>query len=170
MINPSCTSALHTAQYEFIGALLGVALRTQQPLTLDLSNLIWKRLLNHSVDQNDLEAIDKLCIQALNELSNASQETWDEMDLYWTTQLSNGHEIELKPNGRTIPVPYADRAEYVRLTIHHRLTESESQVAAMRKGLHQVVPAHLMSLFSYHDLEIMCVGNPEVHIEVRNRN
>jgi hypothetical protein len=43
------------AQYEFIGALMGVALRTQQPLTLDLTNLIWKRLLNHAVDQADLE-------------------------------------------------------------------------------------------------------------------
>jgi hypothetical protein len=116
------------------------------------------------------QAVDKLCIQALNELTNAGEASWNEFDLHWSTQLSNGKEIDLKPHGRTILVPFADRAEYVRLTIHHRLTESESQVAAIRKGLHQVVPAHLLSLFSFHDLEVMTVGHPEVHLEVLRKH
>jgi hypothetical protein len=149
---------------------MGIALRTQQPLTLDLSHLIWKKLLGDPVDQQDLEAIDKLCIQALNELTRSDEEGFKELDMTWSTQLSNGKEVDLKPHGRTIAVPYADRAEYVRLTIQQRLTESDTQIAAIKKGLHQVVPAHLMSLFSPHDLETMVCGDPVINIEVLRKH
>lgn len=47
---------------------MGVALRTKFPLSLDLPSLFWKKLLGARVDISDLEGVDKLCVQALNEV------------------------------------------------------------------------------------------------------
>lgn len=77
--NPSCTSSRYLRQYEFVGVLMGIALRSKQTLALDFPASIWKRLLaestnssssgdggshSHSADDiADLEAVDKLCVQ-----------------------------------------------------------------------------------------------------------
>ena len=68
-------------------------------------------------------------------------------------------------NDSSIPVAFEDRDEYIRRCVEARLSESELQIRALRKGLHQVVPAHLLSLFSWHDLELMACGSPEISIE-----
>jgi len=46
----------------------GIALRTKSPLALDLPSMFWKKILKNPVDIADLENVDKLCVQALNEV------------------------------------------------------------------------------------------------------
>jgi E3 ubiquitin-protein ligase HERC2 len=87
-VNPGATSELHLAMFEFVGVLLGasltiarvvvltharaifagIALRTKIPLALNLPSLFWKQLVGEQVGVADLEAIDKLCVQALTEV------------------------------------------------------------------------------------------------------
>jgi hypothetical protein len=65
VVNPGCTSQLHLDMYEFVGVLMGIALRTSFSLNLDLPSFVWKQLLGEKVEVGDLEAIDKLFIQVL---------------------------------------------------------------------------------------------------------
>jgi len=76
----------------------------------------------------------------------------------------------LKEGGLDTPVAFEDRDEYIRRCVEARLSESELQIRALRKGLHQVVPAHLLSLFSWHDLELMACGSPEISIETLRKH
>jgi len=171
IVNPGCRSSLYTAMYEFVGVMMGIALRTQVSLNLNLGGIIWKTLLGHKVDQDDLEAIDKLCIQALNELKKFGRDKFDTLlDERFTTQLSNGQEEELKKEGKSIRVAYETREEYITRCINARLHESDQQVRAIRKGLNAVVPAHMLSLFSPYDLELMVCGDPEINIELLRKH
>jgi len=171
VINPGSTSSLHLSMYEFVGILMGVALRTGETLNIDLPSLLWKQLLGEKVTLADLEAIDKLCVQALSHLQDASREKFDSLSVdKFTTLLSNGKEVEVKPNGRSIPVLYENRYEFVDLNVSTRLHESDQQVRAIRKGLNSIVPANMLSLFSSFDLEMLVCGNPEIDVDLLRKH
>ncbi|ETO26164.1 ubiquitin protein ligase [Reticulomyxa filosa] len=170
--NPSCTSSLHLSMYEFVGVLMGIALRTKQTLGFDLPSIVWKQLLpDEKVDITDLEAIDKLCVQALNELEKIDEKSFNYV-VYerFTTQLSDGTEIELKENGKSIDVTKKNLSEFVSLVIKKRLNEASEQLKSIAKGLNQVVPARMLSLFSWYDLEILVCGNPNIDVEALRRH
>jgi len=159
------------AMYEFVGVLMGIALRTSNTLNLDLPSMVWKQLLDEEVDQSDLEAVDKLCIQALTELSNLNQQKFDYLVMEkFTTLTSDGKEVELKPNGKEIPVTFEMRDEFVRLSVQYRLHEGDQHIRAIKKGLHAIVPANMLSLFSGYDLELMVCGNPMVDLKVLRKH
>ena len=47
-------------QFEFLGKMMGLALRTRNLLTLYLPSMVWKPLVGQPVDETDIEAIDVL--------------------------------------------------------------------------------------------------------------
>jgi E3 ubiquitin-protein ligase HERC2 len=171
IINPGCTSSLHLEMYTFVGVLMGLALRTSFSLNLDLPSFAWKQLLGEKAEVSDLEAIDKLFIQALGELRKLTREKFEYMvEQKFTTQLSNGKETELKKEGKAIDVNFDNREEFFKLSIDTRLHEADQQIRAMKKGLNSVVPANMLSLFSWYDLELMVCGTPEVDVELLRKH
>jgi hypothetical protein len=151
--NVSATNSLHLQMYEFVGALMGIALRTKAPLPIDVPSVVWKLLLDQRVDVSDLEAIDRLAVQALNGMADLTDRS--KFDLLvatetFTTQLSNQDTVELKKDGANIPVTFDNRKEYVELSIQARLKESVKQVRAMQKGLNAVVRTYLSGSLASH--------------------
>jgi len=171
VINPSCTSSLHFAMYEFVGVMMGIALRTGETLNLDLPPLLWKKLLGIKCDISDLEAIDKLCVQALAEMGKLNREKFEYLiQEKWVTQTSDAKQVELKDGGKLASVRFDQRDEYTRLVILSRINESDQAIRAMKKGLNAVVPAYMLSLFSWFDLEMMVCGNPVIDVETLRKH
>jgi hypothetical protein len=169
--NPAATSSQFLEMFEFVGVLMGVAVRTKNTISLDLPSLVWKKILSESVDLSDLEAVDKLCVQALSQLKTLKEHEFNMMvDEKFTTQLSGNVVHELKEGGAEISVTYESRAEFVDLCFAARLEESKKQVEAIRKGLNQVVPLRMLSLFNWHDLEVLVCGNPVIDVETLRRH
>jgi len=158
--------------FEFVGTLMGIALCTRFPLPLDLSSILWKGLLNTKTELSDLEAVDKLCIQALTEVASLTHEKFGEMmgTEKFVTQLSDNTEVELKRDGKSIGVTFEARHHYTDLVIRARLNEAERQIAAIRKGLDALVPIRMLSLFSWFDLETLVCGNPHIDVEALRRH
>jgi hypothetical protein len=171
MIAPSKTSSTHLAMYEFVGVLMGIALRTKIALAFDFPSIVWKQLLGEPVEITDLEATDKLCVQAMNEMEKIKPEHFEYTVFeVFTTQLSDSTEVELKENGRDMPVTKDNLNEFVSLTIKRRLNESARQIKAMQKGLNAIVPLRMMSLFSWYDLEVLVCGDPNFDVELLRRH
>jgi len=140
-------------------------------LNLDLPIFVWRQLNGEKPDLMDLEQIDKLFIQQINVLKSLTKERFEQMvDQKFTTQLSNGQEYELKRGGRDLAVSFTNREEFLSLSIMARLRECEPQIKAMRKGLHVIVPQHMLGLFSAYDLEKMVCGDAEIDINVLKRH
>ncbi len=53
-------SGLAIAMFEFVGKLMGMALRTKELLPLDLPSMVWKPLVGLPVTDSDLEEVDVL--------------------------------------------------------------------------------------------------------------
>jgi len=172
VINPSCSTSLHIAMYEFIGVMMGIALRTGETLNLDLPAITWKKLLGIRCDDSDLETIDKLCVQALTEMSKLSKEKFELMTANekWVTQTSDSKQVELKEGGKLLSVKHEQRDEFTRLITLTRLNEADQQIRAIKKGLNAVVPAYMLSLFSWFDLEMLVCGNPIIDVETLRKH
>lgn len=170
--NPSARSPLELAQFEFVGMLIGCALRARFSLPLALSSTFWKQLVEEPLDASDLEGIDRLCMQSLDKLQSISQMEFQEWfdTLTFQTTGSDGREIELKTGGAGCRVSHDQRLEFCHLALQARLEESSIQCQAVRKGFHQVVSPALLSLFDWRDVETLVCGVPTIDIELLKAN
>jgi len=157
--------------YEFVGILMGIAIRTGETLNIELPSIVWKQVLHQKVTIQDLEAVDKLCVQALTHIRESPKEQFESLMIEkFTTLLSNGKEAEIKPNGKNLNVKFENRDEFVDLSIKTRLHEADQQIAAIRKGVNSLVPSNLLSLFSWYDLETLTCGTPEVNLDILRKH
>ncbi len=62
--------------YELLGRLMGVAIRTKNPLPLDLPSFFWKPLVGQALDRRDLELIDYSVCHSWAEIEKMSAETF----------------------------------------------------------------------------------------------
>ena len=58
-INPSYNGINALDQYEFLGILMGICIRTGVHLTLDLCSLVWKQLVNEKINLEDILQFDE---------------------------------------------------------------------------------------------------------------
>ena len=56
--------------YEFIGKLMGLALRTKNSLNLNLPPVIWKMLIRDKITEPDIESIDVTAFNLVKDMEN----------------------------------------------------------------------------------------------------
>uniref|UniRef100_H3ASF9 HECT domain E3 ubiquitin protein ligase 3 n=1 Tax=Latimeria chalumnae TaxID=7897 RepID=H3ASF9_LATCH len=168
--NPSCKDF---AKYEWIGQLMGAALRGREFLVLALPGIVWKQLTGEEVSWNeDFPAVDSVLVKQLDAMEDMDKATFEFKfgnELTHTTVLSDQRAVELIPGGTNTVVQYKDRKEFVRLVQKARLEESKEQISAMRGGLVKVVPQVVLDLLTWQELEKKVCGDPEISVEALKR-
>jgi len=114
---------------------------------------------------SDLNEIDRhywpsLC--HIRDCKDAEEEdlTLSQLDLPFTTASASGHEVVLSQQHRR--VTHDNRDVYLQLALSYRLHEFDPAIKAISRGLGQVVPLPLLSLFTGPELEGMVCGSPEI--------
>ena len=175
ILNPASTRPVHLSMYHFLGKLMGIALRTGNTLNLDLASTVWKPLVNQDVSLDDIVAIDHSTGMLIRKVLEGSCLVKEEIvegmiGASFTTILPGGLEVELKENGRNIPITLENIDEYVALLLEARLSESHQQIAKIKEGLESVVPAQFLGLFDWRDLEVLVCGRPVLDVtDLRKR-
>ncbi|KAM9459370.1 E3 ubiquitin-protein ligase HECTD3 isoform 1-T1 [Salvelinus alpinus] len=168
--NPSCRE-FH--KFEWIGQLMGAALRGKDFLVLALPGLVWKQLTGEAVSwSKDFPAVDSVLVKLLEAMEVMDQETFDFKfgeELVYTTLLSDGRLVELVPGGSNQVVRYQDRREFIHLVQKARLEESRHQICAMQAGLVKVVPQAVLDLLTWQEVEKKVCGDPEITVEALKR-
>ncbi|NWT40150.1 HECD3 ligase, partial [Chroicocephalus maculipennis] len=127
--NPSCKDF---PKYEWIGQLMGAALRSKEFLILSLPALVWKQLAGEEVSwSKDFATVDSELVKLLELLEGVDREAFEFMfgrELTYTTVLSDQRMVELIPKGSGTVVRYEDRKEFIRLVQRARMEESKEQV------------------------------------------
>ncbi|XP_074953892.1 E3 ubiquitin-protein ligase HECTD3-like [Phalacrocorax aristotelis] len=163
--NPSCKDF---PKYEWIGQLMGAALRSKEFLILSLPALVWKQLAGEEVSwSKDFTAVDSELVKLLEVLEGVDREAFEFMfgrELTYTVVRGDQRVVELIPNGSSTMVRYEDRKEFIRLVQKARLEESKEQIAAMRAGLLRVVPQPVLDLLTWQQLEKNVCGDPEITV------
>lgn len=170
---PSSKAPDQLEMFEFLGKLMGIAFLCRAPLTLTLASTVWKPLVGEQLVTTDLKGIDHYCWQALEQLREANKNGISEEDFSqsiniekFTTILSDGTEVALKPDGENIQVTFSNRLEYARLVELARLREGDRQTMAIRRGLGVVLPLGVLSLFTWREFEELICGKPEIDIKL----
>eukprot|EP01006_Ploeotia_vitrea_P044625 TRINITY_DN66843_c2_g7_i1.p1 TRINITY_DN66843_c2_g7~~TRINITY_DN66843_c2_g7_i1.p1 ORF type:complete len:1251 (+),score=842.18 TRINITY_DN66843_c2_g7_i1:532-3753(+) len=174
---PSATRPLHLSMFEFLGQMMGLAMRSKELLSLDLPSIVWKSLANDVITQADVLAIDKLSFKVLEnmkalEAQGVTPEEFDASfsDTRFVISDSDQNEYELVPNGRSIPLTWKNRHEFGRALIEYRKNEFAKQCAAMRRGLATVVPYTLLSMFTWEELQREVCGEPVMDVELLKKH
>ena len=170
--NPRASSPWHLQQFEFIGKLIGIAIRTKNSLNISLSSIVWKPLVSIKVNFSDLEAIDQHLSNTLKILRNCedhgiTEESFSDILFeVFTTHSSDGRLIELKKNGKNMPVTWENRLKYIKCVEKYRLNEFNLQINAIAIGISTIIPFHLLSCFTWQQLEERVCGNVEFDLQL----
>jgi len=170
MPRPSSKEEWHKRLYEFAGKLMGVALRTQKPLNLNLPSLMWKRLVGEALTMEDLNMVDEWIVTHFKAVVHSEGVVDNETfaanfpNETYTVVSCEGEDVELVPGGASIPVTFDNRLDYVRKAVHFRLSECDAQIDALRRGIGAIVPTYLLALFTGAEIEYLVCGSPEVDV------
>ena len=170
VIVPSTTSAQQLSLFEYLGMLMGCCVRTGTRLILDLPSFIWKPLVGQNLRLEDLQSIDYPICEMLKLVESASPDLFEESFENFSARLSDETIVDLKPNGRFIPVTYENKSEFISKLLQCRFQESQKQCEAMRRGLSRLVPSGLLNLVTWKQLESWVCGKHSVDLELLKRH
>nr|CAD7453257.1 unnamed protein product [Timema tahoe] len=162
LLNPMAKSPLHLNMFRFLGVLMGIAIRTGSPLSLNLAEPVWKQLAGMTLTPADLTEVDRdyvpglLCIRDME----PDDKVFHTLEMPFSTPSAYGNDVPLSTRYRRI-MP-ENRLEYVKLALNYRLHEFDEQVKAVKEGMARVVPVPLVSLFSGYELQTMVCGSPDI--------
>lgn len=157
----------HLDFFHFIGRVIGKAIHDAQNLEAWFTRGFYKHMLGKKVIAADLEAFDPEYFSNLKWMLD--NDITDIIELYFcaeSDELGQMKVVDLKPNGRTLPVTNENKYEYIQLMSEHKMTNAvRQQIDAFLKGLHEIVPPELLSLFDDKELELLISGLPDIDIE-----
>lgn len=170
-INPTSGSRnpQHLSYYRFIGKFIGKAILGQQSINMNFSVPLRKQILSMPVTFSDLEFVDEELhrnLVWLKENDNVSN-----LMLYFSISYPGAEnhapvEYELKPGGADIAVTDENKEEYLQLRLRHRLLDSiKPQLENLLIGIYEVIPADLLSVFDYQELDLLLCGVPDINIQ-----
>ncbi|XP_035690107.1 probable E3 ubiquitin-protein ligase HECTD4, partial [Branchiostoma floridae] len=170
---------------EFLGQLLGVAVRADVPLPLDLLPPFWKGLVGLPLDEDDLREADILTYNYITRLAEAETESdfWaacaevcpaqlqegeggDHPLCSFTFSSVTGEDVELCAGGRSRMLSWENRVEYLSLIRALRLEELRcaNRMAPIAAGLATIVPVQVLHILTPGDLELRTCGMPHVDL------
>ncbi|XP_042636541.1 probable E3 ubiquitin-protein ligase HECTD4 [Orycteropus afer afer] len=173
----------------FLGQLLGIAIRADVPLPLDLLPSFWKTLVGEPLDPdldlkeadiltynyvkkfesiNDETELEVLCAEiASQHLASESPESPSRPCCRFTYPTMTGEEVELCSRGRHIPVAWENKDIYAAAIRSLRLRELQNVecVTAVRAGLGTIIPLQLLTTLSPLEMELRTCGLPYISLE-----
>jgi hypothetical protein len=155
MLSPAPSSPLTQELMYFFGKIIGMAVRHNLNLGLDLSSIFWRPLVRLPVTRAHLETIDTLAGKNLKEIENvglhyelflkenkipADFQPPEWTDLFFTTYLADGTRTNITPNGDEIALNLQNWREFIHLIEKVRLKESSLMYKIVRDGISCVLP------------------------------
>ncbi|XP_041436316.1 probable E3 ubiquitin-protein ligase HECTD4 isoform X3 [Xenopus laevis] len=189
LLTPSPITYAEEQLLHFFGQLLGIAIRADVPLPLDLLPCFWKMLVGEPLDPetdlyeadilthnyikmfenvNDESELEALCAEIASQyLPTESPDSPHKPACKFTYLTMTGEEVELCPKGRHISVVWENKNIYAMGICNLRMCELKNQecVSAVRAGLGSIIPLQLLTTLSALEMELRTCGLPYINLE-----
>lgn len=173
-INPLLTSQRDLSYFNFLGVLMGVCIRTNPVISVNLPTIFWKELTGQRFNHDDLATYDDSILAQLSQLlACKTKEEFDELfeEFSFTTVLSDGKSrVELVVGGEDKELTFENRIDYARKLLYVRMNEFKKQAHAIKKGICQIVPEALLNMVSHAELEEWVYGKKHIDVDLLQRN
>uniref|UniRef100_A0A3P9LU10 HECT domain-containing protein n=1 Tax=Oryzias latipes TaxID=8090 RepID=A0A3P9LU10_ORYLA len=189
ILTPCPISYAEEQLLHFFGQLLGIAIRADVPLPLDLLGSFWKGLVGEPLDpEQDLQEADVLTYNYVKKFENVADES--ELEALcaeissqhhsgespespsrpcctFTYYTMTGEEVELCQGGRSFTVSWENKDVYARAVRSLRLRELQNLecMTAVRAGLGSIIPLQLLTMLSPLEIELRTCGLPYINLE-----
>ena len=171
--NPSSyINSEHLSYFQFIGRVISMAIYNEQYLDCHFTRSFYKHILGTPITYHDIESIDPDYYKNLNwMLKNDIEDVLDYNFTQEVDEFGQRKQIDLKPNGKNIPVTNENKAEYVRLVTELKMTKSiEKQLNSFLKSFYEIIPRKLIQVFNEQELELLISGLPDLDIQDLRNN
>lgn len=163
--NPDASSKLDTEMFRFLGKLMGIAIRSKEYLSLNFPSIVWKKFINETVTIDDLEAIDITKAKCIKMMRDIDEKDFTYIsDMPYITQSASGRTVELIPNGINTLVSYEHKKQFCDQMLQYHLSEFDQQIDQIKLGLGEIIPIHLLALFSHEEVERMICGKVSIDV------
>uniref|UniRef100_A0A0B7BGT1 HECT-type E3 ubiquitin transferase n=2 Tax=Arion vulgaris TaxID=1028688 RepID=A0A0B7BGT1_9EUPU len=164
LLNPMLHQPVYQNMFKFLGILIGIAIRSGSPLSLNIAEPSWKQLAGMPLGISDMPEIDKDFVPGLMCIREMDDEALRGAEMPFSIPSATGQEIHL--SHKYTRITPENRVEYVKLAMDHRLHEFDEQVRFVREGMARVVPVPLLSLFTGYELETMVCGSQDIPLSL----
>ncbi|KAJ3077561.1 hypothetical protein HK102_005143 [Quaeritorhiza haematococci] len=167
-INPhSGINPEHLNYFKFIGRVVGLAIFHQRFLDAFFITAFYKMILRKRVGIRDMESVDADLYRSLQwTLDNPIE---DVLDLTFSAEDERFGEVvtvDLKEDGRNIPVTDENKKEYIDLITEWRISRRvEEQFRAFQQGFHELIPQDLINVFDERELELLIGGIADIDVD-----
>ncbi|GMF11562.1 unnamed protein product [Phytophthora lilii] len=153
----------HLQYFTFAGRLLGKAILDGLVLEVSMALPLLKHLLGVPITFSDLEFLDEELFKHLSWVRD--NDHVDALCVTFSIQTPSGETVELKPGGDDIDVTDENKMEYLSLVLRYRMLDSVAdQLTALLKGLYEVIPKALLTIFDYQELDFYLSGLPTLNV------
>jgi ubiquitin-protein ligase E3 C len=156
--------------YFFLGRMLAKAIQSKILSELKFADFFLQKILTKysdtRLDIDYLASLDPVVYKNLLYLKDLKHGNVEDLGLNFsvdTNEFGETRTVELKPDGRDIPVTNDNKIEYIHLLADFKLNKQiNEQVLAFRNGMSNVIDLEYLRLFNFHELESLISGTVEV--------
>uniref|UniRef100_F1KRU4 HECT-type E3 ubiquitin transferase n=1 Tax=Ascaris suum TaxID=6253 RepID=F1KRU4_ASCSU len=156
----------HISYFHFIGRVIGIAIFHGKLLDAFFIRPFYKMMLGKPITLNDMESVDN---EYFNSLIYIKDNDPEDLDLYFAVDeqfYGQTQTVELREGGANEKVTEANKDEYIELVIKWRfVSRVEAQMKALMKGVHELVPSNLLSIFDPNELELLVCGLQKIDVK-----
>lgn len=140
LLDPTLTTILQMNMFRFLGVLMGIAVRTGSPLSLNLAEPVWRQLTGETLRPSDLTEVDRdyvtslICIRDMED----DMKVFHSLDLSFSTPSAKGHDCQLSTryvyfqlNFWTVGNQVVERSNFVHYVkplgiqkLHHKISKN----------------------------------------------
>ncbi|KAL5481303.1 hypothetical protein EMCRGX_G021436 [Ephydatia muelleri] len=161
----------HLEYFKFYGRVCGMAIYNNMIIDAFFIRPFYKMMLEKNVALEDMQCVD---VEMYNSLKYILENDPEPLCVNFSVNkevLGEVQEVELKPNGKDIPVTETNKNEYVELMIKWRFTSQiKEQMDAFMKGFGDVISPKLIQVFDERELEYLMGGLAEIDVEDWKKN
>ena len=168
--NPrSYVNSEHLDFFRFVGKIIGKALVDGVNLEVHFTRSFYKHIQGQPVTVQDMEDLDPEIYKSLQQLLSIDLNSTDLFEDYFTYEEEHFGNVvtkELVPNGKSIRVTEANKAEYVQRLCNMKMTDGiHAQIESFLEGLYSLVKKEFLAIFDAKELELLIAGLHEISVE-----
>ncbi|KAK6106270.1 HECT-domain (ubiquitin-transferase) family protein [Brugia pahangi] len=156
----------HLSYFHFIGRVIGIAIYHGKLLDAFFIRPFYKMMLGKPITLNDMESVDN---EYFNSLIYIKDNNPEDLDLHFAVDedvFGKMNSVELRDGGAEEKVTDANKDEYIELIIKWRfVSRVEEQMKALMKGVHELIPPNLLSIFDPNELELLVCGLQKIDVK-----
>lgn len=167
-INPhSGVNPEHLNYFKFIGRVLALAIFHRRFLDAYFITSFYKMILKKKIALADMESVDAEIFRSLtwmleNDITDVIENSFSVEDEKFGEVVT----IDLKENGRNIPVTEENKKDYIELITQWRIEKRVAdQFKAFLTGFNELIPQDLINVFDERELELLIGGMSDIDVD-----